>query len=1466
MTLKRIIYLTLILLGITQGEAYAQTEKIQGQINQYASVQSILAYETNNVDSVVVSSLPAGFGEGDTVMIYCVQGAEINLDAGFEGEDAQNPRNTGKYAFLIINEIIGNTVVFNATVQPEIKPMGPGEVAQLIRVPSYHRAQVNAGGVIAPAWDGNTGGVVTMFVRTALELNGDIDVSQAGFRGAKAEAPNYIGDCSSTDPDLYDDFFYLTSNNLAGLKGEGTTDTSFAQMRGKGMNINGGGGGNGRLSGGGGGGNFSAGGLGGDESTDCDPGVAQPGGVGGVDLGRSGTFYYTNFVDPSNRHNRIFFGGGGGTGTVMSGRITSSGGDGGGLVVIVADTIEGNNHWIHANGESVGPETSGTNGAGGGGGAGGAIILDVSGYRNNLNLSAHGGNGGNTNHATDTTGPGGGGGGGIFWLAGSAEPEVNPDEGAFGMSGNYLASSSVNHGAADGAPPSRKDGLEAPLRGFLFNSVPSEFWVCSDVVPETINASKPKGGSGTYSYQWVDSSSTQNSWQLISGATDLNLSFTVELSDTTYFRRIVKEVPQVLDADTSFRIAVYVHQAITNNTISAPDTVCMGNIPEAFVSVGLPGSGLGPGSYTYLWQKDEGSGYIDADGSIGSITGTAYQPPAGLDLTTTFTRLTTSGVCVNRSNELLVTVLSPITGNVIADYDTICWNTSPDLITQKSGEAIGGGNFPADMRYQWESGPADSGPWAEVSGATVSSYQPGALTATIWYRRVALSGNGDACKDTSELVEILNVPVITGNEIVSSDQTICTDDQPALMQGSAPGGGLDGYVYLWESSTASTGWVPADPANGNDQQSYTPPVMSGDTTIYRRVVSSGGQEGVCKDISVTRTINVLDPIVNNEIMTDVTVNCQFDPLADLIQDPEGGSEPGGGATENGVDPTRNYRWEQSTGDAPGTWTEISYGPTEKNYTGSPELSSTDDYWYRRVILSGPDLGGQNQVCSDYSDPIHITIHTAISNNEIDKFDSVCFNTEKTLYGATPAGEGLGPFYSWKDAISGIVLGTEKELPYTFSTPDARQINRIVSYGECEEPSDTLEITVMELPAGILSGDFPKACEKDVLLDVDLNMDGLTNYMPEWWISLSDEVNEELTEAQPLYADGTVEVNLSTEEISTQYNYTIGKLIYTLTDGTVCAAPDENMSGIVPIEVFLTPNPKITVTTEITDDAVCDNEVALTVDPDNGTGRWESNYPDDLGFLNDPQDLSVRASIDPDDSQAWLNLPYSIYFRSEAGDCAGTDTVKISFYKQPDPANAGSDDTIYLRNSTWLNADSASAGEGTWTTPGSGEFEDEHDPKSFVYNLDKGAVNEFTWTLVNGVCVDEDDRSVIAQDEAQAYEGFSPNGDMINDYFIVRGLADATEFSITFFNALGRSVRTITQEDIEDIEYDPAMIPGGLRDSEAVIWDGTAQDNETIVPAGTYYYVISIMIEQVDDEGNIIDTDKQEEKHYIVVRD
>ena len=140
--------------------------------------------------------------------------------------------------------------------------------------------------------------------------------------------------------------------------------------------------------------------------------------------------------------------------------------------------------------------------------------------------------------------------------------------------------------------------------------------------------------------------------------------------------------------------------------------------------------------------------------------------------------------------------------------------------------------------------------------------------------------------------------------------------------------------------------------------------------------------------------------------------------------------------------------------------------------------------------------------------------------------------------------------------------------------------------------------------------------------------------------------------------------------------------------------------------------------------------------------------------------------------------------------------------------------------------------------------------------------------MNGVCETDSDISIVNHNELKRYEGFSPNGDGDNDYLIFQGLVDA-EFSISFFNALGRTVRTFTHETISELDY---IIKDEIRDwidpedggDEMVVWDGKAK-NGTMVPPGTYYYVVSIKMDQKDHLGNIISTDHHEEKDYVVVQ-
>jgi hypothetical protein len=1305
-----------------------------------------------------------------------------------------------------------------------------------------------------------------MFVNATLTLNADIDVTGAGFRGA-SEAASYTPLCSSTNPPLYDSAFYDTFGTTirAGMKGEGIARSDFGLMRGRSRVINGGGGGNGLLAGGGGGSNYSSGGKGGRESNQCSGGIETAGGAGGYPMHSTGTTFYKNLDEVTlpilNLWNRIFLGGGGGTGTRLSGKTTTKGGNGGGLVVILADTLISGGGRIIADGDDV---TSTATGAAGGGGGGGGIILDVAGYKNNVVMSAVGGNGGNTGD-TNKTGPGGGGGGGIYWLAGTTHPGANPVVDMKGGAGEHIPSSD-NYGAAEGGFPSIKHGLKAPLRGFLFNSVPTEFTVCSDQVPQTITASQPRGGDGVYSYLWVDSSATQNQW-LPAPGTNNQQSYNFEgriLDDTTYFRRIVTS--GLLPPDTSFRIVVNVHQAINNNIVASEDSVCEGNQPEPFVAVGSPTGALGPGTYEFRWISSTNQNNWQS--APGVISQPGYQAP-DLDETTYFARIARSGVCADTSASLRVTVFPSLTGNDISPFDTVCRNTSPGLMT---GPVPGGGD-PGDKRYAWESAATSTGPWTD-EGVSGREYQSGPLSETRWFRRIALSGSDDACRDESDPVEILNIDPVTTNNVITADQSVCTNAQPSLLQGSLPGGGYQStYSYHWESRTLSTGWITAGGPNPVNQRNYQPPVMTGDTAWFRRVVGSGGAGlDVCTDASDSVAVNVLPLITNNVVMPVTDVLCQGGTLGVLEQDPAGGSEPGGGATQSGNDPTRNYKWEMATGNGSpsSVWTELSYGFDQRDYTDMPALPGEDDYWYRRIVFSGPALGGQEQVCADTSSLVHITIHTAISNYGIDAADSACFNSTKQVKGQAAMGEpGLTPSYNWLDAQDGSALGgTDQNFTWLFDQEEPFRFKREVTIGLCSDTSDVMTVTVMQLPGGTLSADIPIACEKDTLFTIDLNMDEINHYVTPWLLYLNDG-QFHMRGPYAVNGSGPFEVTLETidDQPSTAYTYTLDSIVYVSTTGRFsCTSDPGELSGSVDIEVFHRPVPRISIAgVEATLDSICGNSIDLEVDPDQGEGFW-SNDPDMyMEYLPDPTAAHVTASI-PETQEAWAVENYTVTFYSQAGDCSGTDTIHLLFYEQPEEAHAGKDTTIYLSNSLRMNADSATAGVGTWTlVSGEGEFEDVNDPKTFVYNLEKNADNSFRWTVTNGNCLTSQNVTIVTHREVLRYEGFSPNGDGINDVFIMRGLQSADEFTITFYNNLGKLVREVTQNNVSEIRYDESMIPGGLRGDELVVWDGyKSADSKDPVPSGTYYYAVSLMIHQVDYLGNITSTDQYDYTGHVVL--
>ena len=363
---------------------------------------------------------------------------------------------------------------------------------------------------------------------------------------------------------------------------------------------------------------------------------------------------------------------------------------------------------------------------------------------------------------------------------------------------------------------------------------------------------------------------------------------------------------------------------------------------------------------------------------------------------------------------------------------------------------------------------------------------------------------------------------------------------------------------------------------------------------------------------------------------------------------------------------------------------------------------------------------------------------------------------------------------------------------------------------------------------------------NVLLDVALSTEGLDKYILPWNVTLKNDVNGNLDGPYSLNEDGEVEVTLNTDADSTLFNYSIAEISFTsVTDRYICVAPETQLSGEVPIKVFRTPEPQITVDGAARiSSKVCGTTVELEADADRGNGAWSF---DPSNYINASQSSgNVYLISIPNSTEAFGT--YRATFTSTAGVCSAADSIDLYYFQQPEePVIEGlKDTTIFLSNVVELRVSEPTAGYGEWTVlPSDPEIQDKDSTHTIAENMEMNTEYTYSWTVRNGEdegeCIATTDFKVVTRTEILTYKGFSPNGDLDNEYFIMRGLEYADDYTVTFFNSLGNTVRTVTKENNNQQEYDPNLIMD-QREDELVVWDGRSE-NGTLVPSGTYYFVV-----------------------------
>ncbi|WP_190242617.1 T9SS type B sorting domain-containing protein [Hymenobacter lapidiphilus] len=540
--------------------------------------------------------------------------------------------------------------------------------------------------------------------------------------------------------------------------------------------------------------------------------------------------------------------------------------------------------------------------------------------------------------------------------------------------------------------------------------------ICAGQTPALLTSTTPAAeGTGQYSYQWQRSADDTN-WTDIAGANGETYQPVAPNADV-YYRRLVTSgfcAPRTPSAS----VKITVTPALAAGTIAANQTVCVGTAPAPLTSTAAPTGGTG--TFTFQWESSPNNATWTP---LANGTGETYAP-GPLTATTFFRRQVSSGPCDSiPSNVVTITVTPALTAGTIAASQAVCTGAVPALLT--SATPATGGTGP--ITYQWESS-ADNATWTAVGGATNPTYQPGALTATTFFRRRASSGT--ACTPAvSNVVTITVAPALVAGTI-GADQALCRGATPARLTSTGDAtGGLGALTYQWEISTDNVTWTPVSGATSAD---YSPGPLTA-TTYFRRQALTAACDPVTSNVV---TLTVLPDLLAGSIAADQDICAGTAPA------PLSSAGPASGGTG-----TFAYQWESSLNNS--TWTAVG-GATDPTY--QPAVLSATTYFRRRVT------SGTGTCSTQVSNVVTIRVLPSVTPTvTVATPPASCPGTPLT-FTAVATDAGTAPTFRW--FVNNIpVASGPTYTSSTLVTGDQVRVEVTATAGLCSTGPATATITV-----------------------------------------------------------------------------------------------------------------------------------------------------------------------------------------------------------------------------------------------------------------------------------------------------------------------------------------------------------------------------------------------------------------------
>ena len=408
-------------------------------------------------------------------------------------------------------------------------------------------------------------------------------------------------------------------------------------------------------------------------------------------------------------------------------------------------------------------------------------------------------------------------------------------------------------------------------------------------------------------------------------------------------------------------------------------------------------------------------------------------------------------------------------------------------------------------------------------------------------------------------------------------------------------------------------------------------------------------------------------------------------------------------------------------------------------------------------------------------------------------DSVICIGSNVLFSSNSAFAGSQPFYQW--TIDGTPVGANTNLFSTTTLYDSAQVQLfMVSSQACSTPdtafSNIIQMAVKQLsiPSAFISTPQLSICEGDTAV-FEAQIGGVAESSVYYTWLLNGQIV------------------LQNDSIYQYVAANSGDVISLIASTNVeCAIPASVSSN----EVTITINPSDSMDVSIisTTGLLCEGtEVTFVSTVNNGgpTPKYMWMVNGNIVGANNP--VYVSPGLDSGDV-----VTLSVYTNNQCSlnDSAASNAMVIT----PTPSiNAGVDVTIFTGDSIQLEAIGTIPGVYSWTP--AGLLNDAN-----IYNpyASPNSTTEFTVTLTTADgCRAEDELVIIVKEGAGLYSSFTPNGDGINDVWIIENLEEYPTCTVEIFNRWGNQV-------FSSVGY-------------AVPWDGTYKGEA--LPFGVYYYIIQL---------------------------